>query len=752
MRLRALTLALLGALVVCSAACAPPGAADVFGPIELLSLRSVQGGASGPLTEQAESAGESVVSADGRYVVFTGSFAGHHGIWRRDLQTGAVEQVAPGRAKLPSVSAEGRYVSFTTTEPLAPEEDHNRSPDVYLRDMERPCSESASCAACPERQSQAEREACPFVLVSAVNGSLEAPTYSYPEATDAEQLASEEAAYGSLATGASAISATGESVAFETGAVSNLLGTETPAREILVRNVPREETRLVSSEFDPQTGQDTGVPVPVAAGAGAALPVSGFGNARFGGASIDAAGNIVTWEGQQIARQARLLPQEQDEYSADFDEPLYRDLDEGPSAATRRVTGGSDPEDQACAASGEQELPLSPSLADPCQGPFTYASTLPEDFLLNATNVDFVPKLSASGNEVAFLASAKEVAAGQEIPDTESDDDLYVSEIGGQASRVAALKRITELASEITDTERAAPIYEFAISPDGSQLAFTTRRTEFPLGSLTYVSPVQAQSGVRELFDADLADGTLTRITHGFSSESASSEETGALPEEEGATSPSFDRSGELLSFSSGADNLVYGDGNDASDAYLVRRTLFTNTAPQQYLSSPPPGLTLRPAWQLSVTAEVTRDGTLVLNVLVPGAGSLSATASATVPEAASATSARRRHGTKMALGRSRRIRRHAHSARISRIISQSVAVAASAGGERLTLTPQSRYSALVHSTEGLYATVRVQFAAPGRPVLTAKLSVVFKTPQQPGKRLGTERAKRRSRGRRGHP
>jgi hypothetical protein len=215
--------ALLVLIVVLGISIALPDAvgADVFKPIELVSLRTEQA-ETGSLVEQAESASESVISADGRYVVFTGSFAARRGIWRRDLQSGSVEEVAPGAAKLPSVSAEGRYVSFTTPERLAPADDHNNSPDVYVRDMQRPCAGAGACAPCPEHESEAEREACPFVLVSALNGSSEGATYTYPSASSAEQLESEAAAFGSLADGRSAISADGRYVVFETGAESNL--------------------------------------------------------------------------------------------------------------------------------------------------------------------------------------------------------------------------------------------------------------------------------------------------------------------------------------------------------------------------------------------------------------------------------------------------------------------------------------------------------------------------------------------------
>ena len=168
----------------------------------------------------------------------------------------------------------------------------------------------------------------------------------------------------------------------------------------------------------------------------------------------------------------------------------------------------------------------------------------------------------------------------------------------------------------------ADPITDFDISPDGSQVAFTTRRTEFPLGSPAYISPIAAEAGESELFDVDLGNDTLTRVTHGYNG--GPSEQTHGSkrvrPEEdaycseptEGAQSPRSRRR-EELAFSSTASNLAYGDGNapttrrrpegefDGSDAFVVERKVFSPLPTPQY-SSPMPEPSLVPAWQLGVT------------------------------------------------------------------------------------------------------------------------------------------------------
>ena len=153
-------------MVVALCVLRPPAGADVFGPISLVSE-----GPFGGETQQAEYAHDPAISGNGRYVAFDGSIGGVTGVWRRDLQTGALEQVAGGDAELPSISAGGQYVSFTTNEGLSLPEVSQGKPDtsphqepvnVYVRDMAvQPAATKAEEAARPA----GERA---FTVVSAV--------------------------------------------------------------------------------------------------------------------------------------------------------------------------------------------------------------------------------------------------------------------------------------------------------------------------------------------------------------------------------------------------------------------------------------------------------------------------------------------------------------------------------------------------------------------------------------------------------
>ena len=87
-----------------------------------------------------------------------------------------------------------------------------------------------------------------------------------------------------------------------------------------------------------------------------------------------------------------------------------------------------------------------------------------------------------------------------------------------------------------------------------------------------------------ELFDVDLADDTLTRVTTATRVRTKrantriyqrSPVKTPTNSSRDGALSPSFSDDGDLLAFSSTASNLVFGDGNTpprpAADGLLRR-------------------------------------------------------------------------------------------------------------------------------------------------------------------------------------
>jgi hypothetical protein len=712
-----------------------PAGADVFGTISLVSRK-------GP--EQALYAHDPAISGDGVYIAFDGSFGGVTGVWRCDLQTGEVQQVAGGDAELPSISENGQYVSFTTNEggqliadtDEAPHSATPEEPNVYVRNM-----------------AIAPGEPGTFLLASAADGPGEIPlTYETPEPT----------LFGSVATGRSALSANGQEVAFVTTATSDLAGEHTPPLQVAVRNLVSHETRLVSTEAPAHAGEP---PRPVSTEAalgfrygavfsgGAPPPLEPPLSYEFSeavGASISADGSTVAWMGQDIGAQVPLLPGES--VSPYYAEPLWRRIT--PEAQTRRITGGSDPANPACIESSEKVLAYPPSLTDPCQGPFS--SNLGLGTWVGGVGND-IPALSADGNTVAFLAGAPPLALGEDFGKTGNEarhSDIYVSDMseassGGAISRVEALTPLTELSTgKETDLTTNASIVDLAISPDGTQVAFTTERTEFPLGSFTDVSVTAPEAGMAELYDVDLDDHTLTRVINGF--EGGPSErphprrENGVDPyagESDGALSPSFADDGDTLAFSSTASNLVYGDGNtppegglelpglDGSDVFVVPRVTFSSSSSPQYISSPPPNPAITPAWRLGVTSRSQRNGSVLLDLELPGAGTVRAAADGSL---------------RVLLARSSRVprnsvrRRHPSSAVVTRVVASARKTSGTRAGGlvALALTLAPHYRSLAGQRGGFSATVSVVFSAPGHPTLRQSLPVTFvRTPPSPSKK-----------------
>jgi hypothetical protein len=786
--------AALGAVTLALLASAGPARADLFGPI---SLASESEGRSGQRAQQADYAHDPAISGNGEFVAFDGSFGGVRGVWRRDLRTGAVEPVAVGDAadpalsapdaELPSISADGRYVSFTTTARLAAG-DVNSAPDVYVRDMDVPvygCDSQAPVQGCdaalPGCEAQAAAAGClaalpgcgaqalpacappaagAFTLVSAVNGSEAGLTYEPARGAEETQVEfeakqqlfdQENTLNGAVASGRSALSANGQEVAFVTSAISNLDGAQTPALQVAVRNLEKHTTELVSVAAEPATGlpivdPGTGKPVPVSGVEGAftygAVFVPGTPPGRFSapptysltrqvGASISADGSTVAWLGQDVAEQVKMLPGEA--LLPVYSEPLWRRIADGPQAPTLAVTGDSEPLSPACIASGESAPAQPPSLTDPCRGPFR--TEPPSIGISTQVEVQSVPQLSADGQRVAFLASAPLVAQGGDFGQGigERHSDLYVADMQEGLTLDEALLPLTELASaDVNDPATTANIIDFGLSPNGTQVAFTTQRTVFPLGSPAYVSAPAATPGMAELFEVDLTDDTLTRVTQGFEGGPSEHPHQASTPgvdpygEADGALSPSFSEDGKILAFSSTASNLVYGDGNtppstgsttfDGSDAFVVEREIFEEAPAQQYVSPPPPNPLVEPAWRLGLSGASRRDGSVVLDVDVPASGMLSA--GAVAPVLVRVTHARD----------ARRRARRSRSARVAltRTVAARDARTDGAGMAQLVLVLGSRYRALAGETGGLSASVTVTFKAAGHPLLRQSIPVTF--------------------------
>jgi hypothetical protein len=649
----------------------PAVALAIPGPIELISKNTA---------EQADFASESVISADGRFVAFYGSIAGLKGIFRKTLASGEVQPVAvesvyrepiytgPAaavEARSPSISADGRYVSFSTFSSLTPG-DEAGSPaedrDVYVADM---------ASGVPQ-----------YELASALGGSEAG--ISYAEGG------------GAFVAAKVALSADGREVAFTVGGASDLLGEPegTPGGQVVVRDLATRQTTLVSVERDPTTGLMSDRPVEGGAVAEA------FG----GGASLSADGSTVAWLGLNLQLQVPMLRDEMkpEVEVSKYNEPLWRRIADGATAPTRRIIGGGDPLAPGCPADG--------SIAEPaCQGPFPNfplrsagGSCEPSGWDdLAGAHYETLPQMSADGRTVALLGAPELVT------------NLFLVNMEPGLSRKQAVTELTHsfplaenaclLAGQPQFEPRDGFVTDLAISPSASRVAFTTVRQQFPESTLNLLTAPPSGVGGTELFLADIKAGTLERLTPRKTGEPSRAAEG---TEEPGANSPSFGEGGQKLSFSSTASNLVLGDANERSDAFVISVPEVVGSPGQTQISSPPPPPVPRASWKFTATAASLPDGRVRIRALIPAAGKVSGRAQALV-------------GT------------HLHRRKVSAATRRG----AEGGVLRFNLRLASRFRSLARTKTGLEAVVKLGFHTAGKKNLTAVLPVRFRVHRKHGRK-----------------
>jgi hypothetical protein len=652
-------LAVVGAFALGAAILPAAPAGAELGPIRLASRSAAQ---------QAGEAGAPAISADGHYLAFQGSLDGSKGVFRKDLASGVVTPVAAGSsgdpnapgadAAAPSISAVGRYVAFTTAAQLDPLHDPQAgSKDVYVADM----------SALPPT----------YELASSRDGGLEGLTYG--------------GGGGSEASGRVALSADGREVVFFTTAASNLTGdpskTETPAGQVVLRNLATETTTLVSAERDSGTGAMTEQPV-----AGGGL-IEGAGVTQ--GASLSADGSTVAWLGGHLPAQVPLSPEEAKTIGdfdaggeAPYDEPLWRRVADGPGAPTRRVIGGE-------GSAG----PFPNMTGKPTASPIGQA-----EGWLGAVGVDGVPQLSGDGRIVALIGNPVEAT------------NLFIVDMSGGLSRLQAVHQLTREVS-ISASEGAAGInslkniplnghiFDLSMSADGRRIAFATARQRFPLAPPNLIGSAPSSRGAVELYLIDRDGETLERVTHGAGGSGEASLPASGVESGFGVTAPSF--GGSLIAFASTASNLVAGDGNGASDAFTVEDDEAPRIAGGSSISAMPPARRRRPGWRLRLHAFSLPDGAVSLVAVVPAGGGLHAGVSAAVG----------------AVPRPRRLDRVGARPR-------------KGGPVALRLQLPARLRGLARSQEGLYAIARVSFHRRGRRTLHGQLQVRFRAhPAKRGRR-----------------
>jgi Tol biopolymer transport system component len=650
---------------------------------------------------------DAAISADGRYVVFQTRAANlfesdgeseseraeaeppgttrEGGIFRYDRLTGQLQLVASGNliesegknartvlvrgAANLSVSAEGRYVAFSSAERLIPQRapatcqrqqasvqvcTHEKNVQVYVRDMERRPGEAGA-----------------YKLVSAASGSEEPAQFAPPSSP----LPSGNP--GGEVWPHSSISISGEpgnpdvDVVFHTEAESNLLdnnAVSTPAHQLLVRDLQSNTTTLVSS--DAETGQAVRGP-------------AGLPGPALGPASISADGSTVSWVSTDAPSQTRFLGWEH----ATTEEPYYlwRRWRE-PGALIRRITGIVDLDDPACtAARQEEDLPDLPGATGPCYGPLTEPESRQSSISRAA------PALSADGYTVAFLAST-----GLRPRDLSKPNrlDVFETSMLPGVSRKAGTSQLT-LAANGSGGRSLGTIESVAISPDGSTVAFTSSRDLFVLSEPAPIGTFSPQPTESELYVIHLRADTLERALLAYG---------GGEPDGPVEGLPTLTADGSTLAFVAGAPNLFEGDAHNLGflDAFTASFQTPSGIAP------PPPGVNSIPGGfllagtvspELGVRVRRGRSGEAILLVETPGPGTITARASGTVVT-----------GAKASRRRSKRISTRRKKATVE--LARASASAPAEGTTTLVLRVLPKYAKDLASAGRLRAAVGVVFTS----------------------------------------
>jgi hypothetical protein len=394
------------------------------------------------------------------------------GIFRFDLEMKALELVADGDlrdeatqallrrgAQNPSISADGRFVAFSTAQQLVPA-DTNDNVDAYVRDMAVPIDEPGA-----------------YDLVSAKDGGEVPATYAPPPSPiPAGNL-------GAEVTRGAAISQDGSKVVFRVTEPESDLpdrpAPDTPGFQVFVRDREANTTELVTRTIG--TGEPAGGAV--------------------GAAGISGDGSTVVWTGQNAPLQTEFVDGENTELPG-FSYYLWRRIADGPTAPTRRITGVADPDDPACE-------PTEPVLFDefsigPCYGP------LGRSELGISANSNLLPAISSNGLLVAYLSNAgarPNVSNGIGL-------DLFLTDMSPGLSRKQSTVELTREGGP--GTAESGPIESLAMSADGRRIAVVTARTKFTLPALTQVGVQRTVPEAQDVYVVDVGARTVERATRSY--------------------------------------------------------------------------------------------------------------------------------------------------------------------------------------------------------------------------------------------
>jgi Tol biopolymer transport system component len=529
---------------------------DVF--VKDLQTGAIRRVSTGSSESQSRQGGfEPAISADGRYVAFT-SFDGALApgdtnstwdIFVKDLQTGTVTRVSTDSSggqgdsysSRPSISSDGRFVAFHSYATNFVAGDDNGTYDVFVKDLQTGTLTLASAtnggglangySQFPSLSSDGRYVTFESNATNLAAGATDtrADVYVKDLQTGTITLVSA-AASGTPGAGNSQrakISADGRYVAFESYADNLVPGDYNLSQDVFVKDLQTGAvTRLMDNNVTAPRNSNSYQPSISADGRVVAF-TSFQPNLVVG--DSNGASDIFVTDTQSVALQliTPALPDsgvmtanhrsEQPSASADGRYVVFK------SEASNLIVGDTN---------GVSDI----FLKDTLTGAFSRQSTSSTGAQANGLSDD--PSINASGRYIVFASAATNLVTG----DTNRQADVFIKDTVSGA--------ITRVSTDGNGVQANGPSSQPTVSGDGRYVAFRSLASNLVAGDT---------NNTWDIFVKDMLTGTTVRINL----DSAGLEANGS------AELPKISTDGRFLTFASDASNLVAGDSNGAADIFL---------------------------------------------------------------------------------------------------------------------------------------------------------------------------------------
>jgi Tol biopolymer transport system component len=557
------------------------------------------------------------ISADGRYVAFTSSFSGfvsgdtnaNWDVFVRDQQSGTTTRISvtaaggqvKGSSGHPSISADGRFVAFTSSASGLVSLDTNATSDAFVHDRQtgRPSRVSVSTlgrqansysvtpAISADGRFVAFQSHASNLVVGDTNGvpdifvrDLQTQETSRVSVTNLGKQANSSSAFPS-------ISSDGRFVAFLSNA-SNLVSGDTNAiNDVFVRDrVSGQTTRVSVSSTGSQTNQFSWAPAISANGLVVAFPslasnlvpgdtnanwdvfVHDRSNAQTSRVNVSTSGGQAAYYGPGsladrgspslsgdgryvvfVSAARNLVPVD----ANGFPDLFVRDRLAGTTTLLLRASVDDRSFDPAMTPDGRMVAFASPGTTFPGWRDGYRGGVFVHDRLAGtdrasvstggaqATGASDTPSIDGSGRYVVFASAAANLVAD----DTNNLGDIFLRDrLAGATTRVSLAAGGAEL-----NHGSSSP----AISGNGLVVVFRSEASNAVPGDT---------NGLSDIFVRDLVSGTVTRV-----SVSTSGTQANGL-----SYAPAVNHDGRFIAFVSTATNLVPNDSNVAYDVFVHDR------------------------------------------------------------------------------------------------------------------------------------------------------------------------------------